>query len=190
MQWVCNISVFLVISGIVLELIADTKYYKFARWVAGIILLLQFLKPFTATEEMKEQFMAMFGSFSYALDTERILEEIYEADEQAETSVLKEYKESIMLQTDRVLRKNGLKLVQAELSVENDGTIKYLKVWSEYLDGTERGEIQIPLVAPVQIGEETKKETVSPLELYIRDTLAKFYQIEEKSVEVIIREAE
>ena len=47
MQWICNIALFLVLSGIMLELIADTKYYKFARWVAGVILLLQFFKPLT-----------------------------------------------------------------------------------------------------------------------------------------------
>ena len=43
MEWVCNISLFLVFSGLLLELIADTKYYKFARWVASVILLLQFI---------------------------------------------------------------------------------------------------------------------------------------------------
>ena len=42
MQWIRDIALFLVFSGILLEMIADTKYYKFAKWVAGLILLLQF----------------------------------------------------------------------------------------------------------------------------------------------------
>ena len=43
---------------------------------------------------------------------------------------------------------------------------------------------------PVNISEVPKKNTVSPLELYIRETLAEFYQTEENKIEVVIQEAE
>ena len=52
MQWIRDIALFLVFSGILLEMISDTKYYKFAKWVAGMILLLQFLKPLADTENL------------------------------------------------------------------------------------------------------------------------------------------
>ena len=190
MQWICNISLFLVLSGIVLELISDTKYYKFARWVAGVILLLQFLKPVTEAETVWNRFITIFGSFDYALGTDRVLEEIYATDEQTEHSVLAKYKENIAEQISRTLQKNGLKLVQTELSVAEDGTIEQMWVWADYLDGTEEGKIGIPTVVPVRIGGKEKKNTVSPLELYIRETLAEFYQIEENKIEVVIQEAE
>lgn len=190
MQWICNISLFLVLSGIMLELIADTKYYKFARWVAGVILLLQFFKPLTEAEDWKERFTALFDSFDYALDTNRILEEIYETEEQTEQSVLKQYKDSICRQLDALLQKNGLRLVQAEISVKQDGKIEKIWVCAEYLDGTEPGKSLIPTVSPVRIGEKKEKKTVSPFELYIRETLAVLYQLEENCVEVELQEAE
>ena len=47
MQWLGNLALFMLVSGLMLEMIADTKYYKFARFVAGVILLLQFISPIT-----------------------------------------------------------------------------------------------------------------------------------------------
>jgi len=190
MQWICSIAMFLVLSGIVLELIADTKYYKFARWVAGVILLLQFFRPLTESDITWSRFNAIFGSFDYALGTDRVLEEIYAVDEKAECSVLAEYKAGIEEQIHRILQKNGLKPVQTELFVAEDGTIEKMWVWAEYRDGTEDRNSLIPTVAPVRIGAQVKKNFVSPLELYIRETLAEFYQIEESNIEVVIQEAE
>jgi len=190
MQWICNIAMFLVFSGILMELIADTKYYKFARWVAGVILLLQFLKPLTELEGIQGKFDTIFRSFDYALGTDRVLEEIYAVEGQTEHSVLAEYKEGISRQIDGILQKNGLKLVQTELSVEKDGRIQKMWVEAEYLDGTEDRSLRIPTVVPVRIGEETKKPVISPLELYIRETLAEFYQTDENNVIVVIEEAD
>ena len=190
MQWICNIAIFMVISGILLELIAETKYYKFARWVAGVLLLLQFIQPIAETEEIKEKLAAMFHSFDYALGTDKILEELYEVDSQTADSVLEKYKETISEQIDRILQKNGLGLQRAELSVESNGTLTQMVVWANYLDGMEKSDSLIPTVVPVQIGREESRETVSPLELYIRETLAEFYQLDENKIEVVIQEAE
>ena len=190
MQWVCGIAMFLILSGITLEVIADTKYYKYAKWVTGVILLLQFMKPIAENEVTWERFNTIFDTFDYALGSERVLEEIYSADKQAENKVLAEYKADIAGQIDRILQKNGLKLIQAEIAVKEDGTIENLRVQAEYLDGTEEKERLIPTVVPVRIGEEVKKKTISPLELYIRGVLAEFYQIEENKTEIVIQEVQ
>ena len=190
MQWICNIALFLVLSGILLEMISDTKYYKFARWVAGVILLLQFFKPLTDSGDIKSRFTAIFSSFDYALGTDRVLEEIYEINGRTENSVLAAYKETVAEQIGRMLQKNGLRLAGMELSVAEDGTMEFMQIWAVYEDGKEQGNILIPTVIPVRLGETPKKETVSPMELYIRETLAEFYQIEENKIEVVIQEAE
>lgn len=188
MQWICGIAMFLVVSGIILELIADTKYYKYARWVTGVILLMQFIKPLAENEFTRNRFYAIFESFDYALGTDKVLEEIYNADKQAENSVLSEYKAGIVRQMEQIFRKNGLKPVQTEISVAEDGTLEKLWVKATYLDGTEQKERLIPTVVPVRIGEGERKKTVSPFELYIRGVLAEYYQMEESNIEVVIQE--
>ncbi|MBP3611129.1 MAG: stage III sporulation protein AF [Lachnospiraceae bacterium] len=192
MQWICSIALFLVLSSILLEMIADTRYYKFARWVAGVILLLQFLKPFTDTERLWEKFKASFWSFDYALGADKVLEEIYRTEEVTESAVLLGYKENISRQIGQLLQENGLWLLAVELEVEDSGKLKSMDVTAQYLDGTERKEetIWVPTVVPVNVGETPKKHTVSPMELYIRETLAEFYQMDENKIEVVIQEAE
>ena len=63
MQWIRDIALFLVFSGILLETVSDTKYYKFVKWVAGMILLLQFVKPLADTENFGNWFSARLFSF-------------------------------------------------------------------------------------------------------------------------------
>lgn len=190
MQWICNIAMFLVLSGILLELIAETKYYKFAKWVSGVLLLLQFLKPVKSAEDIRTRFAVNFSSFDYALGTERVVEDIYRTDGQTENSVQQAYKEIIAKQIDRKLSDNGLKLTEADITVGEDGVIEKMQIQAVYLDGTKERETLIPTVIPVRIGEKTEKKTVSPLELYIRELLAEFYQIEENKLEVVIQNAE
>ena len=191
MQWLCSIALFLVLSGIVLELIADTKYYKFARWVAGVIFLLQVLHPLTENDGIWKRFTAVFHSFDYALGTERVLEEIYQVNGQTQETVLETYKEKVAMQIGEMIEKNGLTLQGMEMEVEENGKIYELQILATYQDKKEQeGFIRIPTVAPVKLSEETKKETVSPMELYIRETLAEFYQTDENKIVVVIQEAE
>ena len=76
------------------------------------------------------------------------------------------------------------------MSVEENGRLESVKIWARYQDKQRAEGIWIPTVVPVNISEAPKKETVSPLELYIRATLAEFYQMDENKIEVVIQEAE
>lgn len=191
MEWIRNIALFLVFSEILLELVADTKYYKYAKWVVGMILLLQFIKPWSEKEIIWERFITSFSSFDYALGTDRVLEELYQVDGQMEEAVLEEYRKTISEQIDRLLRKSGLALSQAEISVAEDGTMTDLQVQAVYVDGRkESGTIWIPTVAPVKLSEVPQTDIISPMELYIREILAEFYQMEENKISVVIQEAD
>lgn len=189
MQWVRDIALFLVFSGILLEMISDTKYYKFAKWVAGMILLLQFLKPLADTENFGNRLFSGLMSFEYALGTDRVLEEIYETDEHMENSVLSAYKEKVEEQIAHLLKKNGLRLSGTKISVAEDGSLQELFVLAVYEDQRSERAILIPTVSPVRFEESPKQDTVSPMELYIRELLASIYGMEENRVEVMIQEA-
>jgi len=189
MQWITNIALFLVLSGLLLEMIADTKYYKFARFVAGVILLLQFICPITTHDDIGNRFSAVFQNFDFTLGSERILEEIYQVDGETENRVLSAYQQTLSEQIDHILQNNGLYLIHAETLVGKDGSINKLNVRASYLDGSGGKKILIPTVIPVRIGEEKKTDTMSPVELYIREVLAEFYQLEENKIEVVIQEA-
>ena len=188
MQWIRDIALFLVFSGILLEMISDTRYYKFAKWVAGMILLLQFLKPLAETENFGNRLFSGLMSFDYALGTDRVLEEIYETDEQTENSVLSEYKKKVEEQVDHILKNNGLRLSGTKISVAEDGSLQELFVLAVYEDQREEREILVPTVSPIRLPEPPKQDAVSPMELYIRELLASVYGMDERKVEVMIQE--
>lgn len=191
MEWIRNISLFLVLSGLLLELIADTKYYKFAQWVTGVILLLQFIQPFTNIEELWSKFTISFQSFDYAMGTDKVVEELYKMEEQTENTVLLHYKASISEQIAQILQKSELQLEQTELEIKQTGEIEWMKIRASYQDKEEADkEIQIPEVVPIKLEETIENEMISPIELYIRDSLAEFYQIDKNKIEVVIQEAE
>ncbi len=189
MKWICNMALFLMLSGILLELISDTRYYKFARWVTGVIFLMQMLRPFAETGEIWERFASVFSSFHYAVSSDRVVEEIYQVNGQTSGRVLDTYKEALTAQIAEILGKNGLTLAAAEIEVEDNGKISRLNVLAFYQDKKqEETVILVPTVAPVSLSETEKKKTISPMELYIRETLAEFYQVEENKIIVVIQE--
>jgi len=189
MHWIRDIALFIVFSGILLEMISDTKYYKFAKWVAGMILLLQFLKPLVNSESFGNRLFSGFMSFDYALGTDRVLEEIYKTDEHTENSVLASYKKKVEEQIAHVLKSNGLRLSGTKISVAEDGNLQELFVLAVYEDNPEEQVILIPTVSPVRLNELPKQDAVSPMELYIREMLASVYGMEKEKVEVMIEEA-
>lgn len=191
MEWVCNIALFLVFSGLLLELIADTKYYKFAQWVASTILLLQFIQPFTDIESIWNKFTTSFQTFDYAMKTDKVVEQLYQVGEQTETKVLQSYKMAISEQVEQLLQKHGLQLKQIELEVKSTGELVWLKVRAIYQEKEEVvEEIKIIEIEPIKLEETVKKEVVSPMELYIIDCLSEFYQIDKNKIEVVIQEVE
>lgn len=194
LEWIKEFAMFLVISGLLLEMIAETKYYKFARWVTGVILILQLLRPIADAQNLWEKFSASFASFHYALGSERVLEEIYSAQGEQTQSVLKSYKESIVLQVEKILDRHEISLLDTEIEIAEDGTIQRLIVYGAYRsEKTTENSILIPTVVPIGNitleEKEKEKPNDSPMEIYLCETLAEFYRIEENKIEVEIKEA-
>ena len=189
MEWVCNISLFLVFSGLLLEIIADTKYYKFARWVAGLILLLQFIQPFTEVEMIWDKFTASFQSFDYAMGTDKVVEELYQIGEKTETSVLQNYKKVISEQITQLLQNSGIQVKQIQLEIKPTGEIEWLNIRAVYGEQEELvREMKRIEISPIQLEEVIKQESFSPMELYVRDYLAEFYQMDKNKIEVVIQD--
>lgn len=192
--WVKEIAMFLIISGLLLEMIAETKYERFVRWVVGCILILLLVRPFAETKNLWERFRATFQSFDYALGSEKVLEEIYSVSGTATQTVLDSYKESVCKQIEQILNKHSLCLLSAKMEVADNGELLFLKVCAGYSTAEEHEEgeqvIRIPTVAPIKITEEEEiPDIVTPMEIYIRGVLAEFYQVEENRIEVEIQEA-
>lgn len=195
LSWLKEIAMFLVISGVLLEMIAETKYERFVRWVVGVILVLQLVRPFAETKDLWNHFTVSLRSFEYALGSDKVLEEIYAVSGTTNGTVLERYKESVCIQVEKILDKHSLRFLSAEIEVAENGELLSMKVYGSYETGEKKGTddynaICIPTVVPIKIKEkEEKADIVTPMELYIRNVLAEFYQVEENRIEVELQEA-
>ena len=190
MQWVIEIALFLLLSELLLELISDTKYVQYARWVSGVILLLLFVRPFVGETSVSERMEHLIRTFYFRIGTERVPEELYLTEQTMENKVIKQYKQSMEEQITRLLDKSSLRLCETQIQLEEDGEPAFLFVRACYMDGTSNGaEIAVPTIAPVEVGGRTEKNTISPMELYVRELLAEFYQMDVNKIEVVIEKA-
>ena len=191
MKWVVSIAAFLLLSELFLELVSETKYARFARWVSGVIFLLLFLEPFTEKDAMFARLQSSIQSFWFAMGTERVPEELYRTEEYMENSVLLSYKESVSEQIAKILEQNELSLQKTEMEVQDTGELAWLFVKARYRDGAEKEpKIVIPTIPLVEAGAQNVQNIVSPMELYIRERLAEFYQMDVNKIEVVIEEAD
>lgn len=193
MNYIKEIAFFMVFSGIILELTADTKYHKFSEWVVGLLLILKLIKPWMEHEPIWEQFLYRFASFEYVLGMDEVTEQLFSAEEAVERSVQSAYEETLNAQIEHLLHNSKLTLVAASYEFEErTGELKRMAITAVYQMGREEAEnqIQIRPIENVVIGEreEQQLEVITPMELSIKKMLADFYQLSVDNINVNIRE--
>lgn len=199
LDWIRNLAMFLVFSGLLLEMTAETKYDKFIRYGVGILLLLQVIRPIADAQGLWDKVLTKIQSLEYTVGSEKILDKLYETSELGYQTVEDKYKEAITAQVEKILDRHEIELLYTEIELKEDGSLGRLLVRGEYrTEKKEEGSISIPTVRPIEPvrTEEEREEEIrteeknSPLRLYLRKTLAEFYQVDENRIEVVIQEAE
>lgn len=195
LEYIKEIAFFMVFSGILLELTADTKYHKFSEWVVGLLLILKLVKPWMEGEPVWEQFLYRFASFEYALGVDEVTEQLFSAEEAVGRSVQSAYEETLNAQIEHLLHNSRLTLVAASYEFEErTGELKQMAITAVYQmsreEAEEEGQIQIRPIEKVVVGEreEQQPEVITPMELYIKNMLADFYQLSADNINVSIRE--
>lgn len=197
MEYVKQIAFFMVFSGILLELISGTKYQKFGEWVVGILLIMQIVMPFINKEQIWDKFLYRLASFDYVMQGESVLEEIVLGEEQVTESVRITYEETLRKQIAAILERNSLVLQKAAFEIsETSGELLKLSVWAGYQTQTQEKQkeekILISAIPPIVIGtkeEETEQPKVmTPLEIYIKNLLSDFYNLEANNINISIQE--
>lgn len=197
MEYIKQIAFFMVFTGIVLELTADTKYHKFSEWVVGILLILQIVKPWLTKDVVWEQFTYRLASFDYVLGGNETPGSLFAAEEDVERLVRLEYEKTLTAQIGKLLEANKLTLLSASYEMEEaTGELQNITVTAEYQTSPEDSRTQIKVeqmeqVTPVTVGEEAAEEVpevVTPMEVYVKQLLADFYGIPAEYISVKIQE--
>ena len=79
--WVKNIIYFMIFLAVVNNLLADSKYEKYIRFFAGMVLILLVVSPLTGKMRLDEQISSMFQSISLHNDASDLKSQLWNMDE-------------------------------------------------------------------------------------------------------------
>ena len=206
-QWMKNIIVFLILSTVVLNLLGKSNYKKYVGLIIGLILVLLVIRPvllLTQNTDFMDFSLDSYGSLSEAQD---LSSEIFAMEEQSTIDILLEYKLVIQKQTDKLIAEKGLEVVSMSMEVEEDkmssefGSIRNMSIVARYKTANEKKENfeEVALVKTITIDQiELEKEeekvditqqnSLSPMEIVIKNLLSDFYNMDSNNINITIQE--
>ena len=196
-SWMKNIAFFLILSGLLLQLLPDGKYRKYLKFFSGMILVILVASPVNHWFGLEEQLVRAAEEFVWEQQAVEIQEQFILADEARYDQLQREYETLIAEQAGSVANAYGYEIedCRAELVLDTEsesfGQVSSLTV---ILRPEEEG--QVIWVEPVQIGEvtaeaqkggepETEEQLTSAELPQIREELAEMYSLE--GSELVVR---
>lgn len=178
-EWVRNITYYMIFITVAGNLLADSKYEKYLRFFAGMVLILLVLKPLTGNLRLDERIAYLFESITFQKESGDFRDKLWGMEDQRLNQVMNTYESAVSVDLRGMAETAGYSCRQVRVRIGTDRdspyyghvTGIYMKVGSSK-EGEEGGApgivsggpIEIPKtkieVEPVKIGEGD--ETAQP----------------------------
>ncbi len=170
-EWVCNITYYMIFITVAGNLLADSKYEKYLRFFAGMVLILLVLKPLTGSLRLDERIAYLFESITFQNESGDFKEKLWGMEDERLNQVMGTYEEAVSMDLKGMAEAAGYSCRSVRVSIETDRDSPYYgHVTHIYmLVGKSKegdiasgspggGPVEIPRtkieVEPVQLGEE------------------------------------
>ena len=178
-QWIKNIAFYLIIFTAIMNCVSNKAYKKYITFFSGILLVVVVISPFknlAGENEWMDYFFELEGlkmDFnSYKTDLDRI-----NIDEDAR--MMEAYKEEIKNQITYVVTKNGLKVRDIELTIDEDKNSDYYYVPKKII-------IRASYNDDGFVDEKINSQIITKEAATIKESLNRLYQLGGENVEVFI----
>lgn len=144
--WVKNIIYYMIFLSVVNNLLADSKYGKYIRFFAGMVLILLVVNPFTGGLHLDEQISSMFRSISFENDTDDLKNDLWGMEERRLDQVISRYEDAVAEDIAVMAREEGLACFGAQVSINGDkdssryGQVEQIRLLLDGTEGRERGQ--------------------------------------------------
>ena len=118
--WVKNIIYFMIFLAVVNNLLADSKYEKYIRFFAGMVLILLVVSPLTGKMRLDEQISSMFQSISLHNDASDLKSQLWNMDEKRLDQILGRYQDAVEADVAAMAAADGLTCVRAQVRIDGD----------------------------------------------------------------------
>ena len=119
-EWVRNITYYMIFITVVGNLLADSKYEKYLRFFAGIILILLVLKPLTGSLRLDERIAYLFESISFQKEADDFKEKLWGMEDERLERVMSTYEEAVAIDIRGMADTAGFSVRSVKVTIETD----------------------------------------------------------------------
>lgn len=119
-EWVRNITYYMIFITVVGNLLADSKYEKYLRFFAGIILILLVLKPLTGSLRLDERIAYLFESISFQKEADDFKEKLWGMEDERLQRVMSTYEEAVAMDIRGMADTAGFSVRSLKVTIETD----------------------------------------------------------------------
>jgi stage III sporulation protein AF len=184
-----------------MNLLGNNSYKKYISIVSGMILLLIVVSPFLKLLKLDGIMDYYLNSNIYQADVDDFQKELRVMEKKQKNEVLLDFKNRISKQIADILAEDGIYLYDVEVAMNQDvesnnfGEIDSMEIKAGYLEdeGVTTANISVDKIIisttnSDNINEENRTANLpSPQEIYIKNRLSDFYNIEQDNINISIQ---
>jgi len=189
LQWVKNIAFFLILSGLVYQILPDSRFKKYVRFFMGLVLTLMVLSPLLNLWNLEDVLVQAAETFSLDRSRLELQAELENGVGEQEAGIQREYQGMIQEKVTGIVAEKGyfVQDFSAELNLDPESEDVGKILMMEVILSPEDQDTVI-WIEPVAIGAPGEGEP-SSLELpEIRREIEAYFELEEGVLTLYLKE--
>ncbi|MCC8027191.1 MAG: stage III sporulation protein AF [Clostridium sp.] len=119
-SWVKSIIYYMIFLSVANNLLADSKYEKYVRFFAGMVLVLLVVSPFTGSLRLDEPISALFRSITFQNDAEDLKVDLWGMEDRRLEQIIRGYEEAVEKDVAAMAEAEGFSCTQARVTIDGD----------------------------------------------------------------------
>ena len=119
-EWVRNITYYMIFITVAGNLLANSKYEKYLRFFAGMVLILLVLKPLTGGLRLDERIAYLFESITFQKEADDFKEKLWGMEDERLEQVMSAYEDAVALDLRGMAEDSGFSVKDVRAAIESD----------------------------------------------------------------------
>lgn len=183
-EWVRNLSIYLILVTVVLNVLPENSYKKYVKFFSGMLLVFLLMSPIVNILGADGKLDFSYAASRYEQKVREIQSQSRYIEKEQSQKLIKANEEDIKAQVAAILKKHSLYAVSISVEINDDvesadfGSLLGIAATASFTPKEER-----PLVEEIVIGGESKDaDTVAVIQ-----EIADFYHISEGQININIQ---
>lgn len=200
-DWIKNIVIYMLLNTIIMNLLGNKSYKKYASIISGMILVLIVISPVMQLMQLDDNLDYYLKYNDLNVDTIEFKSKLSAVEEEQRAAILAKYEDKIIGQIKELLQQENIYPENIEIKIDGDArSSSFGKITGIYIiaktgkrnedkrdDRIRIDEIEVADIFIGRRSESDEKKAPSPLEISIKNKLSGFYNLEQGNINISIQ---